>query len=105
MIRGTTPTLSIKLNQAVPFDTLYVTFAQGEKIVLERNLSQVDVETTIDETVISLTLTQEDTLELKTDQPVFVQIRGKVGDTAYATAVSDPSMRFRVQDILKKGTI
>ena len=97
MIRGTTPVIKLTLPEEIDWDVLYITFKQGDTNVLEKTLSDVE----IDGKTIYLLLTQAETLAFDRSNVVWVQLRGKVGDTAYASKV----MRVSVSDILKGGEI
>lgn len=96
MIRGTTPLVTLKLPMKIDFDTLYITFKQGDT-VLEKTLDDVE----IDGLDIVVPLTQTETLAFDSDSPVRVQLRGKVGSIAYASKI----MLLAVSDILKGGEI
>lgn len=97
MIRGTTPTIILKLPMKMQFDTLYVTFQQKEKTVFEKNISDILVE----DNQIIVSLTQADTLLLDSKEIVYIQLRGKVGNKAYASKI----IQTLVSDILKDGEI
>ena len=74
MYRGTTPTITFNLDLDVSnIVKLIVTFAQNGKIVFERNENQCAINT--EENSISLTLTEEETLSLKPNSDLSVQIR------------------------------
>lgn len=98
MIRGTTPTLEFVL----PFDTnllaeAYVTLAQIGDVVLDKPLS----ECTLDGDKMTVKLTQEDTLKLKTGQ-VEIQIRAKTID---GDVIASDIILTSAQKILKDGVI
>ena len=99
MIRGTTPTLKFTL----PFDveqltTAWLTFSQNNQVVINKTLSDC----TYSGKVITLVLTQTDTLALDSKYRVEIQIRGKTTDgKAIASAVFTDS----VDRILKDGEI
>lgn len=90
MYRGTTPTITINCDiDASEFVTMWVTFrvqkrstyGQPQEVEITKRLEDEGVD--VDGQVISITLTQADTLLLgsldpETDQTVEVQIRGKV---------------------------
>lgn len=97
MIRGTTPIIKFNLPMKIEWDTLYITFKQGEDIVLEKTLNDV----MINDSTIYLSLTQAETLSFSKSETIWVQIRGKVVDTAYASKI----MRMSISDILKGGEI
>ena len=97
MIRGTTPVIKLNLPMEIDFDVLYITFKQGEETVLEKTLEEVE----IDGTTIYIQLYQAETLAFSKSQTIWVQLRGKVSDTAYASKI----MRLSISDILKGGEI
>lgn len=107
MTRGTTPTHTFTLPDGLKTATLsalYITYAQRGTTVLEKTLSDV----TINNGVITCTLTQADTLAFKVvDQycggdKVDIQVRLKTSD---GTAMASDIMRIPVQDVLKDGEI
>lgn len=107
MIRGTTPTHTFTLPndlKALTISTLYITYAQYGKTVLEKTLEDVK----ITDGVITCTLTQADTLAFKVvDQycggdKVDIQVRLKTYD---GVVMASDIMRISVQDILKDGEI
>ncbi len=97
MIRGTTPTLTITLSNELNFDSYFVTFRQGGYTVIEKT----EADTTREGAVITVPLTQEDTLRLRSGTAVEIQVRGKVGDKAFATSIK----RLYADEILKEGKI
>lgn len=114
MYRGTTPTITINCDiDASEFVTMWVTFrvqkrstyGQPQEVKITKRLEDEGVD--VDGQVISITLTQADTLLLgsldpETDQTVEVQIRGKTADgRAFASNI----MTAPVSRILKDGQI
>lgn len=99
MIRGTTPTLQFKL----PFETsllsaVYITFAQNEKAVIEKELHDC----TAEGRTLTLRLTQEDTLKLVHSANVAIQLRAK---TNAGEALASNIITTSVYKILKDGVI
>lgn len=99
MIRGTTPTLEF----TIPFDTnlleeAYVTLAQNKKIVIDKSLS----ECRCSDNVLSVKLTQEETLLLSSNSTVEIQIRARTKD---GNAVASEIMAVSPDRILKDGVI
>lgn len=99
MIRGTTPTLEFTL----PFDTsllaeAYVTFAQNKEVILDKKLSECQC---VENTLI-VKLTQEETLKLKCDCLVEMQIRAK---DLNENAIASDIMVESPNRILKEGVI
>lgn len=99
MRRGTTAQLVVRLSEDTVFDRFWVTFKQGDSVIVEKTESDC----TVDGNLIVIPLTQEDTLAMKAGltTPVFVQLRGLIGETAVATSIS----RLVLGDILKEGVI
>ena len=99
MIRGTTPTLEFTL----PFDTrllsdAYVTFAQNKQVVLDKKLSECQCS----DNKLIVKLTQEETLRLKCNCLVEMQIRAK---DLSGNAVASDIMVESPDRILKDGVI
>ena len=97
MIRGTTPCLILNISQEIEFDALYITFVQGNETVLEKTLDDVK----LSGTKILIKLTQAETLSFDSNKAIKIQLRGKVGENAYASRI----VRTTVSDILKEGEI
>lgn len=97
--RGTTPTIKFKM----PFklDNLslcYVSLSQNKKLLIDKDISDC----TVDDTTISVTLSQAETLSLRSGRDVEVQIRWKlVDDKAFASEAFVDT----VEAILKDGEI
>ena len=98
MRRGTTPTITITtdidLTSAI---NMFVTFKQGDRIVLEKTLEDVIITS---QTVVC-NLTQEDTLSIK-DGMVRFQIRATLVD---GSKVASNIMVASADEILKGGAI
>lgn len=97
MTRGTTPVLIVRLPREIEFDTLYLTFKQAGKTVVEKTLEEV----MIDGMNIYVTLSQAETLAFNGLSDVLFQLRGKVGERAYASNI----VQCSVDDLLKDGEI
>lgn len=100
MRRGTNPELLFELPEAITIAVLYITFKQGDHIVLEKDLDAVTYEQ--EKGIIHLPLTQEDTLQLTDDEPVWVQLR--LRDNLGNAVASEP-MRVEVGEVFKDGVI
>lgn len=98
MRRGTTPSIELTLDASLTGCEYRVTLANGKKKITK---TEDDCQLSEDGTVITLVLTQEETLALDTDYPVRVQVRFKVGNKAFATNI----VRTCVEDILLEGVI
>lgn len=99
MIRGTTPTnvftTDLDLTDA---DVVYITYKQGGETAIEKTKSDM----TIEAEQITVELTQEDTLRLRSPATVQIQIRARFAD---GTAVASNVMTASVEQILKDGVI
>ena len=99
MIRGTTSTLQF----AFPFKLtnvaeLWVTLKQDNNIVLDKALADCE----LDGAILTLRLTQQDTLKLNAFMPVAMQIRMRTND---GNAVASNIITTSVGQILKDGVI
>lgn len=98
MKRGTTPTITFTLPEEINIAELYITFSQNKRTVLEKKLDDVE----INENVITLPLTQENTLAFYAPSPVYIQLRIRdIGGNAIASDI----IRTDVDGILKDGVI
>lgn len=99
MIRGTTPLLSFRLPFSIELlKRAYITFAHEGDVVFEKDLS----ECTCEGDKLLLQLTQEDTLALRAETVVEIQIRVlTTSDDALASNI----MKAPVSRILKDGVI
>lgn len=98
MYRGTTPTivLTVKGLSEIEISKIYLTIKQYDKVI-EKTLPDMQ----IDGDVISVTLTQKETLELEAKN-INIQLRIlSKSKTAYATKV----LSMPVNDVLKDGEI
>ena len=99
MIRGTTPTLEF----TIPFDTeliaeAFVTLSQKNKVVLDKPLAECQR----DEKVLSVKLTQEETLLLDCDYKTEIQIRVRTVD---GDALASDIIAVNTERILKDGVV
>ena len=100
MYRGTTPTLNFVFGynlEELSVDEFYLTFKQGDKVVLEKRLLELEIA----ENKVTVTLTQQETLSLWANVPIYIQARIKKGDKAYATNIIATTLKA----ILKDGEI
>lgn len=106
MIRGTTPTNRFYMDIDLSSAKVYLTYAQGGNVVFEKTGDDLIFasEAVDDETqyIMSANLTQEDTLALKSDKQVRIQIRAVFVD---GKSVASEIMEVTVGDILKDGEI
>ncbi|MBR5823713.1 MAG: hypothetical protein IKY67_06190 [Paludibacteraceae bacterium] len=99
MIRGTTPSLTFNL----PFDvsnikTVWVTFSQKHFEVLSLETEQLQLKGQ----TISVKLTQDQTLSLKQDEDVEIQLRILTNN---GDALASNIMRTSADRILREGVI
>lgn len=103
MYRGTTPTITLTVDglSDIELHSAYLTIKQtvdGQSIYIEKTLRNM----TINGNLVSVTLTQADTLKLKANTKVEVQLRFlSENGTSYATRI----VKYPVKDILKDGEI
>jgi hypothetical protein len=100
MYRGTTPHVRVRVKgveDMAQLTKIYVTFAQ-KGVQIDKTGSDL----TIDGDCIEMTLTQAETLSLKADKRVRVQLRATTKDgSAVASGISE----VYVSEILKDGVI
>lgn len=80
------------------YSVLYITYTQGGTVRLEKSLTEVSVQ----EGVITVQLTQEETLAFRPGSGVAIQIRLR---TAAGLALASDVISVRVEDVLKDGVI
>lgn len=105
MRRGTTPTITLTVDKDVSTWTLYATFRSGmHNVTLENDRMTVELEPATEteevKTLITLTLTQEETLALGVGN-AEVQVRAIKDGTAIATDIKN----IDVGRIIKDGVI
>lgn len=102
IIRGTTPTIQINVLSDIDMTTItqvWVYIAQQNKTKVDKVISDVWID--VAEKIIKVTLTQEDTLDLRAGDALF-QIRLLLNDgTALATVAS----KVNVIEVYKGGVI
>lgn len=82
MIRGTTPTISYTLPfQVSELTDAELTLAQKDEVKVLKKLEHCSCDTH----KLSITLTQEETLQLDCSCPAEIQLRVKVGEQVFAT--------------------
>lgn len=104
LYRGTTPKQIFNLGFLLENEEeIYVTYAQGGAVVFEKELSEIEKIIDIDtgNTVLTFTLSQNETLTLKDDY-IDIQIRIKYLD---GTAIASDLIRTYTSIILKDGEI
>ena len=95
--RGTTPTNVFRVNVDLTDATVFVTYSQRDKIIIEKTGSDLEVTST----QISSKLTQEDTLAFRPGS-VKIQIRYVKSD---GTADASNIISTTSEEILKDGVI
>ena len=98
MKRGTTPTNTFKTNIDLTGATVFLTYSQRGRVVLEKTGDDLEISA---EAIITR-LTQKDTLGFDALQKVSIQIRYVFPD---GTAGASNIMAVEVGDILKDGEI
>lgn len=111
MRRGTTPTVTLTIKGVdggvcdLTDADIYVTFADKKKsnVILTKSTNDdgVSVNLVDDYSVITIILTQADTLAFKTGAKVRVQLRAKKGNKAIASDIGE----FMMEEILLDGEI
>ena len=96
--RGTTPTHYFKTNiDATMFDKLNIAYAQGGVIVVEKTLEDC----TITKDMITVKLSEADTLKFDSSMQVEIQVRAGIGDERLVSKV----ITRTVNRILKEGAL
>ena len=98
MKRGTTPTNTFKTNIDLTGATVFLTYSQRGRVVLEKTGDDLEISA---ETIVTR-LTQKDTLGFDALQKVSIQIRYVFPD---GTAGASNIMTASVGEILKDGEI
>lgn len=98
IMRGTTPEHRFRLPfEADIWDTIFITYSQDYKTVFEKDISSC----TIGDHMISVTLTQKETLLLQRDRPTEIQMALKSGDRVVRSRIK----RVETYRVLKDGEI
>lgn len=102
LTRGTTPTITINVKSDIDLSqvvAIWIYISQTNKVKVDKKLS--DVSFNVQNRQIQLTLSQEDTLELKAGEALF-QIRLLLSNqTALATIAS----KIKINEVYKGGVI
>lgn len=101
LIRGTTPTIVINVKTEIDFSqitAIWVYISQMGLVKVDKLLEDVVLNPATSQ--ITLTLSQEDTLNLMKGDALF-QIRLLMGDTALATIAT----KIAVEEVYKEGVI
>lgn len=103
MIRGTTPTNTFILPfymEVADISALYVTYSQNGIVIVDKSLNDVTISVK-DNLIVTLKLTQEDTLKLS-EGKVKIQIRLKTSD---GVAMASNIVNTYASEVLKDGVI
>ena len=103
MRRGTTPTITVTVDADLTGMSLYLAFKQPGTPPLVKADTDLDVTVEGQETTISATLTQEETLAMREGVDVKVQLRGV--DNSGAVAVASSIGSIPVSAILQDGVL
>lgn len=99
MRRGTTPQINITLDFEISLiETAIITFKQKNEVVLEKEMTDCQCS----QNVMSVTLTQEETLQFTTDAPLTMQAKFKL--TAGDVVATD-IYKFNVEEIYNEEVI
>lgn len=100
MIRGTTPTLKLKLNgiETSRLQSIYITLKQGDKEITKNNDDGIALES---DSVLSVALTQRDTLTFAQGY-VYIQLRAITTD---GLAIASKTRLVFIDDVLREGVI
>lgn len=98
MFRGTTPTFTFTLQfDASQIDSAYATFAQSGSVIIDKSLE--DMQQSGKRLIVKLT--QEETLLLKGNSAVEIQLSVRVGENVMHSKI----MNVTVNRILKEAAI
>ena len=106
MRRGTTPTITATVNADLTGMSVHLAFKVGNNVIVKQGTDiTMETETVQSETVthVSTSLTQEDTLSMRSGKECEVQIRAVQDDGAVAIATCIGSIP--VKRILEEGVI
>lgn len=102
LIRGTTPTINVNMKGDVDLTditAIWVYINQNKHVVIDKALNDVSINP--ETRIISLNLSQEDTLRLKPGEAIF-QIRMLMSN---GLALATVANRIGIDDIYKDGVI
>ena len=102
LTRGTTPTIGLNIKDELDLSLVtevWVYFSQQNKVKIDKTIDDVTIDT--ENNKITLTLTQEDTLGLKSGDAIF-QMRMLLQD---GTALASKDSKVTVNEVYKGGVI
>lgn len=100
--RGTTPTININVKSEIDLaliSVIWVYITQNNRVVIDKELKDCTIDT--ENRIISLDLSQTDTLKLKVGEGLF-QIRLLLTN---GTALATKASRISVEEVYKDGVI
>lgn len=98
MRRGTTPTHNFTVDVDLRDAVVYISYAQGGRVIVEKTGDDI----TITATKLETTLTQEETLRFVPGKDVEMQIRYRKPD---GSADASEIMYIKAEALLKDGVI
>ncbi len=99
MIRGTTPTLTFELpDDIADINEIWVTISQNSMVIINKTLAECE----LNDNLLTVRLTQEETLKLQGDCLAKIQLRVR---TTSGDAMASEIMEDHVYPILKGGVI
>ena len=104
MTRGTTPdNIFSSATDIHDATVIWITYTQQGRVAFEKTKDDIDFDTGDQgEHLMTVTLTQEDTLKLDDRHDVEIQIRAKFAD---GTAIASKVIKAPVGKVLKEGII
>lgn len=100
--RGTTPTININVKSEIDLaliSVIWVYITQNNRVVIDKELKDCRID--VENRIISLDLSQDDTLNLKVGEGLF-QIRLLLTN---GTALATKASRISVEEVYKDGVI
>ena len=97
--RGTTPTVRVRVNRDLTAGgwQLHLSFS-GRRARVEKGNGDMELAQADGGCVLSVPLTQEDTLAFRAGETVLVQLRARSGDAAIASGVAQLAVRGVLED-------
>lgn len=102
MRRGTTPTITVTVDADLTGFNVHLALKNGSAVYVKEN-EDLDISVDGDRTVVSTTLTQEETLSFKAPSNLEIQIRAEKDDGTVAIASAIGTIK--VEKILEDGVI
>lgn len=99
MFRGTTPTLYFRINNIEDLSLIkdiWITLKDNKTIVFNKTLLNGEIDVDLENNIISITLTQQETLSIKSDE-VKVQLKIRFKDDNVSVS---PIFLLKVKEVL-----